>query len=264
MSAKREQQIVGAFVGLATSLAEGFDVVDLLSGLTASCAQLLDVASAGLLLADTSGVLHLLAASSEATRDLELYQLQRAEGPCLDCYHSGEPVMIADLAKETARWPQFTAAATSAGFLAVHAVPMRLTDQVLGALNLFSTRTGDLSVEDLNLAQALAHVATVALVQDRAASDTDLVVSQLNSALSSRVVLEQAKGVLAEVGGLSMEAAFDALRQYSRDHNQRLTEVAKALMTRTLLAREVLDGVGSRGGSGSQVGRRPATQPAER
>jgi GAF domain-containing protein len=243
MSTDREHDIIAAFVALATNLAEGFDVVELLSGLTADAVRLLDVTSAGLLLADTSGVLHLLAASSEATGELELYQLQRNEGPCLDCFHSGEPVSVPDLSSETGHWPQFTAAAASAGFAAVHAVPMRLRDTVLGALNLFNTRTGPLAEEDLALAQALAHVASVALVQDKAAADEDLVVSQLNSALTSRVVLEQAKGVLAQVGAVDMGDAFTSLRSYARDHNQRLTDVASAVATRALPGREVLDHV---------------------
>jgi GAF domain-containing protein len=241
MSMDREHDVITAFVALATNLAEGFDVVELLSGLTADCVRLLDVTSAGLLLADADGVLHVLAASSEVTLELELYQLQRAEGPCLDCYHSGAPVSVADLAAESERWPLFVAAAASAGFAAVHAVPMRLRHSVLGALNLFSSQAGPLNREDLALAQALAHVASVALIQDKASSDKDLVVSQLESALASRVVIEQAKGVLAEVGGLTMDAAFAALRRYSRDHNERLTDVATALSSRTLSGRHILD-----------------------
>lgn len=244
MKNDRETDIVAAFVALATDLAEGFDVVDLLSELTTYCVRLLDVASAGLLLADAKGVLHLLAASSQATRDLELFQLQRSEGPCLECYRTGSPVSAPDLSEQMARWPHFTAAANAAGFASVHAVPMRLHDTVLGALNLFGTRTGPLADDDMALAQALAHVASVALVQDRAATDKDLVVSQLNTALSSRVVLEQAKGVLAQVGGLDMEQAFQALRRYSRDHNQRLSEVAAAVVARALSPQMLLDHAG--------------------
>lgn len=240
MTQNRETEVIAAFVTLATSLADGFDVVDLLSGLTADCARLLDVASAGLLLADRTGVLHLLAASSEATHDLELFQLQRAEGPCLDCFHSGAPVSVSDLREETARWPLFAAQAVAAGFVSVHAVPMRLRDTVLGALNLFGTTAGALTDADLALAQALAHVASVALVQDKAAADKDLVVTQLESALTSRLVLEQAKGVVAEVGQLDMEPAFIVLRGYARDHNLRLTDLAEAVVARTLPAQLVL------------------------
>jgi hypothetical protein len=243
----RERDIIAAFVTLSTSLAEGFDVVDLLTGLTADCARLLDVASAGLLLADGRGTLHLLAASSQQTRDVELFQLQRAEGPCLDCYHTGVLVSVSDLTQETVRWPQFVPAALAAGFASVHAVPMRLRDTVLGALNLFGTQVGPLAADDLDLAQALAHVASVALVQDKAAADKDLIVTQLNTALTSRVVIEQAKGVLAQTGQLDMERSFAALRRYARDHNQRLSDVAAAVVSRSLDSQDVLHHASRRG-----------------
>jgi transcriptional regulator with GAF, ATPase, and Fis domain len=243
----REHDIIAAFVTLSTSLAEGFDVVDLLTGLTADCARLLDVASAGLLLADGRGALHLLAASSQETRNVELFQLQRAEGPCLDCYHTGTLVSVSDLSKETARWPQFVPAALAAGFASVHAVPMRLRDTVLGALNLFGTSVGALGADDLDLAQALAHVASVALVQDKASADKDLIVTQLNTALTSRVVIEQAKGVLAQTGQLDMEHAFSALRRYARDHNQRLSDVAAAVVGRSLGSHDVLNHASHKG-----------------
>jgi hypothetical protein len=241
VTTNRERDIITAFVTLSTSLADGFDVVDLLTGLTADCARLLDVASAGLLLVDGRGTLHLLAASSEETRNVELFQLQRAEGPCLDCYHTGALVSVSDLAQETARWPQFVPAALAAGFASVHAVPMRLRDTVLGALNLFGTQVGPLSADDLDLAQALAHVASVALVQEKAAADKELIVTQLNTALTSRIVIEQAKGVLAQTGRLDMEQAFLALRRYARDHNQRLTDVSAAIVSRSLASQDVLD-----------------------
>lgn len=231
--AERERRIVAAFVSLTGELAGGLDVVDLLTELTADCARLLDITSAGLLLADGAGALHMLAASSEETRELELYQVQCAEGPCVDCFESGVPVSIADLAKEAERWPRFVPAALAAGFASVHAVPMRLRNSVLGALNLFGASVGPLSADDLDLAQALAHVAGVALVQDKAAADKDLIVGQLTTALSSRIVIEQAKGVLAQHGDLSMAAAFDGLRGYARTNNARLSEVARQVVRPT-------------------------------
>lgn len=241
MSDNREREIVAAFVALSSRLVDGYDVVDLLSGLTTDCARLLDVDSAGLLLADPHGVLHLLAASSQATRDVELYQLQRAEGPCLDCYQAGAPVSVPDLSEETARWPQFTAAAMAAGFASVHAVPMRLRDQVLGTLGLFGAHTGALADDDLSLGQAFAHVASVALVQGKAVADKDAVVSQLQLALSSRVVLEQAKGILAQTGDLDMEQAFASLRRYARDHNLKLSALAASVVARETAPRQILD-----------------------
>lgn len=241
MSLERERSVSAAFVSIANSLADGYDAVDLFTNLTTDCAHLLNVASAGLLLADGHGVLHLMAASSEATRDLEAFQLQRAEGPCLDCYREGAPILVPDLAAESARWPVFVPAATSAGFASVHAVPMRLRETVLGTLGLFSTRVGQLGADDLDLAQALAHVASVALVADKALSDKNAVNEQLHTALRSRVVLEQAKGVLAEAGELDMTQAFAALRGYARDHNFKLSDVADRVVRRETAPKQVLD-----------------------
>jgi transcriptional regulator with GAF, ATPase, and Fis domain len=241
----REREVTAAFVSIANSLVDGFDVVDLLSGLTSDCARLLDVASAGLLLADPRGALHVIAASSEATRNLELFQLQREEGPCLDCYHAGSAVSVPDLALEKTRWPQFTSAASDAGFASVHAMPMRLRNTVLGTLGLFGTHVGALNAEDLNLAQALAHVASVALVTDKAAADQATISEQLQTALTSRVLLEQAKGVVSQMGDLDMDASFAALRRYARDHNLRLSEVARTVVSRELAATQLLDHVNS-------------------
>ncbi|WP_261555714.1 GAF and ANTAR domain-containing protein [Frankia tisae] len=246
MSAERERQVTRAFVSLANSLVDRFDVVDLLDGLTADCARLLDVDSAGLLLADPYGTLHMVAASSERTRNLELLQLQRDQGPCLDCYRGGAPVSVADLSTATARWPRFVAAATQAGFASVHALPMRLRDTVLGALGLFGTQVGTLNDDDLSLGQALAHVASVAIVQDKAVTDQAAINEQLKGALSSRVVLEQAKGFLAQRGGLEMDEAFGRLRTYARDHNLRLTDVARAIVAREIPAQLLLDHAATR------------------
>jgi GAF domain-containing protein len=226
--------VIEAFVSLADSLVGPFDVVELLKDLTDECAQLLDVASAGLLLADTAGVLHVVAASSEQTRSLELFQLQRDEGPCLECYRTGVAVSIADLNEHAQRWPQFVPAARMRGFVSVHAVPMRIQDRVLGALGLFGNAVGSLNGEDLRLGQALAHVASVALITGNASADQAHVNQQLQIALDSRVYIEQAKGVIAEYLNVNMDEAFELLRRYSRDHNVKLTDVSQALATRTL------------------------------
>ena len=244
MTAHRERAVTQAFVTLAARLAGGYDVVDLLATLTADCARLLDVASAGLLLADSSGVLHVMAASSERTHELEVFQLQRAEGPCRDCSLGGVAVSEPDLTVERDRWPAFVPAALSAGFASVHAVPMRLRDSTLGALGLFGGSVGALNADDLLLGQALADVASVALVQD-AATAPGAVSGQLQAALSSRVLLEQAKGILAQLGNLDMAAALAALRRYAGDHDQRLTEVAQAVVNRSLPVEQVLDTLGS-------------------
>ncbi len=241
MTAGREREVTEAFVSLATSLATGYDVVDLLSQLTADCARLLDIASAGLLLADGLGELHVLAASSELTRQLELFQLQRAEGPCRDCFLSGTAVTVTDLEQAAGRWPQFVPAALAAGFASVHALPLRLRDTVLGAIGLFGTTAGALRKEDVILGQALADVASVALMQDKITGDRAVVNQQLQTALTSRAVLEQAKGVLAQQGTLDMAEAFLVLRHYARDHNLRLTNVAAAVVHRALPAQRLLD-----------------------
>ena len=247
MSGGREAEVSRAFVQLANSIVDGVDVVDLLGTLTAECALLLDIASAGLLLADRRATLHVVAASSEATRSLELFQLQREQGPCLDCFASGTAVRVPDLSAAADRWPAFASAAGAAGFASVHALPLRLRDNVLGALGLFGSTAGALGDDDLALAQALAHVASVALVSERATSDRAVVAEQLQSALTSRVLVEQAKGLLAQLGGLEMAQAFAALRRYSRDHNEHLSGVARRVVSRDLPARQVLDHALSKG-----------------
>jgi len=226
----RETRVLGAVVSLVDSLLVDFDVVELLTELTERCAHLLDVEAAGLLLADPLNQLRLLAATSEAARELELFQLQADEGPCVECYSTGQPVSVADLATEAQRWPRFVPAALDAGFVSVHAVPMRAAGMVLGALGLFGSRIGALNEADLLVGQTLAHVASVAILQEHAPTPTT-VTPQLRAALISRVVVEQAKGFLREALGVSIEQAFHLLRTYARTHNDHLTEVARRLMT---------------------------------
>ena len=242
----REDEIVEAFLAVAGSLVGGEEAPELLNRLTSDCARLLDVASVGLLLADRRGALHVLAASSHDAAALEAFQVQRSQGPCHDCYQDGRPVLVADLVTESGRWPGFVPVALKNGIRSVHAVPLRLRDQVLGALGLFGARIGHLNERDLRLAQALADVASIALIQDRVAADRQAVNEQLQTALDTRVVLEQAKGVLAQRGGLSMSEAYAALVQYARDHDIRLAHVARALVERTLPPAEVLDHAGRR------------------
>ncbi|GIG20224.1 transcriptional regulator [Cellulomonas chitinilytica] len=242
MTDDREQLIVRSFVELAEGLASGLEAVDLLDRLAHSCVGVLDVASAGLLLADPLGRLHLLAASSGAARELEVFQVQRDEGPCRDCFHAGTPIDVPDLAADVERWPQFVPRALEAGFASVHAVPLRLRTHILGALGLFGTSTGTLDDDDRALAQALADVASVALVQERTAADQIALATHLQSALSGRVVLEQAKGVVAYAGSIDVSEAFDRLRQFAREHDMKLTDVATAVVARTLPAHEVLAG----------------------
>lgn len=225
----RETRVLDAVVSLVDSLLDDFDVVDLLTELTERCADLLDIAAAGFLLADPLGQLRLLAATSTETRELELFQLQTEEGPCVECYATGLPVSVADLRAETARWPRFVPAARDAGVASVHAVPMRAAGTVLGSLGLFGNRPGELSQSDLLLGQTLAHVACVAILQQLPPTPAT-VIPQLRAALTHRIVVEQAKGFLREHFDISVDEAFSLLRRYSRAHGDHLTDVARRLM----------------------------------
>ncbi len=220
------------FVELTDTMVADFDVIDFLHVLTSRSVELLDVSAAGLLLADPRGELRVVAASSEAARLLELFQLQSDQGPCLDCFRSGQPVTAADLDADE-RWPRFAAAAGQAGFYAVQALPMRLRDQVIGALNLFRATVGAFDDEAVHIGQALADVATISLLHDRSMRRSDTLNEQLQAALNSRVIIEQAKGKLAERLGIDVSQAFTILRAQARNHNQRLSDLARAFVDGT-------------------------------
>jgi hypothetical protein len=226
----RETGVLDAVTTLVDSLLDDFDVVDLLTELTEQCARLLDVAAAGLLLADPRLRLNLMAATSEKTRDLELFQLQADQGPCLDCYRTRAPISVADVQTQAARWPRFVAAATEAGFASVHAVPMRAAGTVLGVLGLFGTGVGELNDADLLVAQALAHIACVAILQVHPATPAT-VLPLLRTALNSRIVVDQAKGFLSQRLDISVDDAFQLLRRYARTHGGHLTELSRRLIT---------------------------------
>jgi GAF domain-containing protein len=226
----REARVLAAVVTLVDSLLDDFDVVDLLTELTERCTQLLDIESAALLLGDPRHQLHLMAATSDRAEELELFQLQADEGPCLDCYSNGEPVSTADLAGASRRWPRFVSAAREAGFASVHAVPMRAAGTVLGSLGLFGTRVGTLNDADLLVGRSLAHVASVAIVQEHPPTAAT-VLPNLRTALAGRVLVEQAKGLLREEFDLSVADAFAVLRSYAHSSGTHLTDMARQLMT---------------------------------
>lgn len=230
----REALLTRTLVELADSLVEDFDVVDLLTLLADRCVEVLDVAAAGLMLASADGELRVLASSSEAMRILELFEAQADEGPCIDAYRSGLPVVNVTTYDADSRWPRFAPKAADAGFRSIHALPMRLRGESIGALNLFQSDEGQLDDADLAAAQALAAVATITILAHRAALDAQVRNEQLTQALNTRVVIEQAKGVVAERAGLDMEEAFTRLRRHARQHNLRLTDVAHAVSTRAL------------------------------
>jgi transcriptional regulator with GAF, ATPase, and Fis domain len=246
------------FVELTDTMVAGFDVLDFLHMLTDRTVQLLDVSAAGLLLADPRGELRVVAASSEAARLLELFQLQNDEGPCLDCFRGGQPVTATDLTAEARRWPRFVVAAQASGFTAVQALPMRLREQIIGALNLFRVAPGPLDPVGMRIGQALADVATISLLQERNMRHSDTLNEQLQTALNSRVVIEQAKGKLAERLGLDMDQAFDLLRDHARRRNMRLSDLARGFVEGT----ETLAEIPAPGRP--QPGRRPGTGPSRR
>jgi GAF domain-containing protein len=232
----REAMLARTFVELADTLVADFDVVELLTLLADRCVEVLDVDAAGLMLVAPEGDLRVMASSSEAMRVLELFELQAQEGPCLDCYRTGRAVVNEDLATVDGRWPRFAPEALAAGFHSVHALPMRLRGAVIGALNLFRVGPGAMRGTDIESAQALADVATIAILQHRATLEAQVLNEQLHHALNSRIVIEQAKGMVAEREGLDMAQAFATLRTHARNHNLRLVDVARDVIAGTLAA----------------------------
>lgn len=235
----RESALVNTFVDLADTLVADFDVIELLSRLTDSCVEVLNVDAAGLMLISSEGELRVMASSSEAMRILELFEIQAQEGPCLDCYRTGEPVINQDLAATQTRWPTFTNEALEAGFNSVQALPMRLRGTIIGALNLFNKLPGKMAEDDIAAAQAFADVATIAVLQHRAAIEARVIKDQLNFALNSRIIIEQAKGVIAERENLDMNTSFSRLRTHARENNLRLIDVATEIIAGKSLVSKV-------------------------
>jgi GAF domain-containing protein len=227
------EKLAQTFVSLADTLVDDFDVLDLLHVLTTQCAELLDADAVGLMLADSEGELRITMASTESARLLDLLQLQNSEGPCFECSRSGEPVGAERLADVEERWPEFAPAAQNAGFTTVMALPLRLRGQTIGALNLFGGSNGaPISDAAIPVAQALADVATIAILQDRLARDRTMLTDQLQTALNSRVAIEQAKGALNSRLGIGTDEAFDRLRQRARSTGRRIVDLATEVVTK--------------------------------
>ena len=226
----RETMLARTLVELADNLVDDFDVVELLTTLSDRCVEILDVDTAGLMLAGPDGELRVMASSSAAMRVLELFEVQSQEGPCLDAYSTGRPVVNQDLASRDGRWPRFATEAVAAGFQSAHALPMQLRGSVIGALNLFRSDRGAMTEEDVDIAQAFADVATIAILQHRVAREAQTLNEQLASALQSRIVIEQAKGMVAERLGLGVEQAFAVLRGHARNNNVRLSDLCEAII----------------------------------
>ena len=231
-AAARESLTATTFVEIVDTLVGDFDVIEVLTLLTSRCVELLDAAAAGILLADADGHLRVIGASTEQIQLLELFQVQNDEGPCLDCFNTGLVVLHSDLDQDSP-WPRFSEECTAAGFASVCAVPLRLTTHTLGCLNMFMSAPNGLTESDISLAQALADVASIAIVQDQPLRDAATREGQLQHALNSRISIEQAKGMVAERSNVDMDEAFTLLRAYARNHNRGLTEVAEALVAGT-------------------------------
>jgi len=225
------QRVAEVFVEVADTLVDEFDVIEFLQLVTVRTAELLDAAAVGLLLADQHDELQFMAASDEAAKYLELFEVQHAEGPCLDAFRTGTPVFAPDIGADGHRWPRFTRRVTDAGFGSVHAMPMRLRGDVIGALNLFGRHPGGIDAGDVRIVQALVDVATIGLLQERAIRRGEVLTEQLQGALNSRVVIEQAKGALAQIHGVTVDEAFELMRSFARRNGRRLSQVAQAVVS---------------------------------
>jgi GAF domain-containing protein len=230
----RDEWLARVFVELADTLVADFDLIDFLSVLAERCVDLLHTAEVGISLADSRGRLQVMASSTERMHVLEQIEMANDEGPCLDCFRSGSQVLNRVLEDNESRWPRFAPAARRAGFQTVHALPLRLRSNLIGVMNVFDVERRDLSLQELNLAQALADVATIGILQERTVKEhVDLSV-QLQGALNSRVVIEQAKGIVVERLGVDMEEAFALLRSYARGSRLQLSIVAEGVIDGTL------------------------------
>ena len=234
MTTTREHRLVDTFVALTDTLVDDYDVVDLLQTLVDRVVEIFDASAAGILLLNQDGELEVLASTSEASSFVGLLQLNAGDGPCVECFRTGEPVSAANPAEMRRRWPAFAAAAAESGFSSVHAIPMRLRDTVLGSLNLFREHEGALSPDDALAAQALTDVATISILQQRTLEQASVAQTQLQRALDSRVLIEQAKGFVAHTHHVDMETAFAMLRQHARTNREPLVDVARAVTERRL------------------------------
>ncbi len=228
------ERLMAAFVEMADTLVDDFDVIDFLHHLAEHTAAISGASSVGLLLGDESGQLSLVAATSEGAEQLEKLQLQHSEGPSLDCLRTHHQVLTSDLNRATWRWPSFAPLAVQAGYRSVHAFPMRLRDEAVGALNIFGETETSLDNGETRVIQALADVATIGLLQQRGLSAADTVTLQLKSALDSRILIEQAKGLVAHGNDVDMREAFELMRGYARSHHVLLTNLADAVVRREL------------------------------
>jgi transcriptional regulator with GAF, ATPase, and Fis domain len=235
----REEWLAGTFVELADTLVDDYDIVDFLSTLAERCVELLETVEVGLVLRDGQGRLHVMASSTERMHVAELFEVQNEEGPCFECQRRGEQILNERLEASDDRWPRFGPMARDAGFQMVHALPLRLRHDVIGAMNIFDTQLKEMTSQLVNLSQALADAATIAILQERSVRHQVDLAAQLQGALNSRIVIEQAKGIVAENLRVSMEDAFTMLRGYARNTRLPLSDVARAVIERSLTLAEL-------------------------
>ncbi len=233
-STTRASRVSAAFVRIADTLVDDYDVLDLLHTLVEQTVDLLDATAAGLMLAGPDGVLQVLASTSEESHLIEALQQESGMGPCVECYVTGVPVTIRDIAGTGDRWPAFRNEAATLGYQSVHAFPLRVRGRTIGAMNLFRTDTGELSEEDIAIGQALADVATISILQERTIKESATVNDQLQHALNSRILIEQAKGMISHISAVTTDEAFKRLRAHARSHHTSLVATAEAVLGRTL------------------------------
>ena len=234
-SRSRETRINTAFVAVADTLTTDFDVVDLLHVLVEQCIDILGTDAGGLMLVDGNGQLQLMTSSSEAADFVEVMQLGADSGPCIDCFTSGRAVSVPDI-EATQQWPEFTRAAVQGGFHSAHAVPLKLRGQIIGTMNLFAHEPGALSARDAAVAQALADVATIGILQERISRESTILAEQLHRALDTRIVVEQAKGMIAHTLTIRIDDAFALIRNYARSHHLTILAVAEGVSERSISA----------------------------
>ena len=231
----REALLGAAFVKLADTLTENFDLVDLLHTLIDECVRIFDVQAGGLMLADDEGRLELVSSTSERAELVEVMQLNAGAGPCVECFETGAAVVVTDIDVDGTRWPEFREEALAQGFRSVYAAPMRLRGRIIGTVNLLATRAGSLSDVDSGAIQSLADAATIAILQERLLRESAIITAQLNRALTSRIFIEQAKGVLSQSESITMDEALNRMRSFARASNRTLQDVAEAIANRTLV-----------------------------
>ena len=226
----REDRLVETFVNIADSLVVDYDIVDLLQTLVDDCIDLFDASAAGILLVAPDGELEVVVSTDESSDFVSMVQAKSGEGPCVASITHARVVSVEDLEEVEPSWRPFADAALRSGYRSIHAIPMRLRQSTIGSLNLFRAEVGELARSDAVAAQALADVATISILQERAHRESDLAREQLQRALDSRVVIEQAKGILAQRHDVDMGQAFELIRRHARSTQTRLGDTAAAVV----------------------------------